>query len=112
MLERIAEGRTDLVFEMVLLVRENSSCFLYFCLAQPAASISDRGWSDVHVFRDWCIPDGKCESIADGRVWIDALDTPQKHTSGKYEIKLNDKLLEGSFVAKKRVRKPPLRWCM
>ena len=69
-------------------------------------------WSDVHVFRDGCVPDGKCQSVADGRVWIDAPDTPPKHISGKYEIKLNDKLLEGSFLAKRRVRKPPLRWCM
>lgn len=69
-------------------------------------------WSDVYVFRDGCLPDGKCESIADGRVWIDALDTPPKHISGKYEIKLNDKLLRGTFLAKRRVRKPPLRLCM
>src|SRR5215469_6560606 len=27
-------------------------------------------WSDVHVFRDGCVPDGKCQSVADGRVWI------------------------------------------
>jgi hypothetical protein len=69
-------------------------------------------WSDVHVFRDGCLPDGKCESVANGRVWIDALDTPRKHISGKYEIKLNGKLLNGAFVAKRRVRKPPLRLCM
>src|SRR6476646_5940908 len=69
-------------------------------------------WSDVYVFRDGCLPDGKCESIADGRVWIDSPDTPPKHISGKYEIKLNGKVLEGTFLAKGRVRKPPLRLCM
>jgi len=69
-------------------------------------------WSDVYVFRDGCVPDGKCESIADGRIWIDPLDTPPKDMSGKYEINLNGKLLEGRFLAKRRVRKPPLRLCM
>lgn len=69
-------------------------------------------WSEVSVFRDGCVPDGKCESIADGRVWIDALDTPPKHISGKYEIKLNGKVLEGVFGAKIRARKHPLRICM
>src|SRR5215475_8156687 len=49
-------------------------------------------WSDVSVFADGCVPDGKCQSMAHGRVWIDALDSPPKHISGKYEIKLNGKL--------------------
>jgi len=69
-------------------------------------------WSDVFVLRDGCVPDGKCQSIANGRVWIDALDTPPKHISGKYEIKLNGKLLEGTFDARRRDRKRPLRLCM
>lgn len=69
-------------------------------------------WSYVSVFPDGCVPSDKCESIADGRVWIDVLDTPPKHISGKYEIKLNGKLLEGTFLAKRRIRKPPLRLCM
>jgi hypothetical protein len=69
-------------------------------------------WSDVYVYRDGCVPDGKCESIADGRVWIDAPDTPPKHISGKYEIKLNGKLIEGTFLAKRHNRKHPLRLCM
>ena len=69
-------------------------------------------WSDVFVFADGCVPDGKCKSIAQGRVWIDALDDPPKHISGKYEIKLSDKLFEGTFAAKRRDRKRPLRLCM
>jgi len=69
-------------------------------------------WSAVSVIDDGCVPDGKCPNIADGRVWIDALDTPPKHISGKYEIKLNGKLLEGTFLAKRRDRKHPLRLCM
>lgn len=75
-------------------------------------SIGQGKWSDVSVFNDGCIPDGKCPSIAHGRVWIDALDAPPKHISGKYEIKLNGKLLEGNFLAKRRDRKHPLRICM
>jgi hypothetical protein len=69
-------------------------------------------WSDVYVFADGCVPDGKCKSIAQGRVWIDAFDTPPKHISGKYEIKLNGKLIEGTFLAKRHNRKHPLRLCM
>ena len=74
--------------------------------------IGEGKWSDIYVFRDGCLPDGKCQSIAPGRVWIDAPDTPSKHISGKYEITLNGKLLEGTFVAKRRDRKPALRLCM
>ena len=69
-------------------------------------------WSNIYVFRDGCLPDGKCESIADGRVWIDTRDALPKRISGKYEIKLNGKLIKGTFFAKKRVRKRPLRLCM
>lgn len=69
-------------------------------------------WSDVRVFRNGCLPDGKCESIADGRVWIDSPYTPDKPISGKYEIKLNGRLLKGAFVARSRVRRHPLRLCM
>jgi len=76
--------------------------------------VGEGKWHDVHVFHEECFlsPNGKCESIADGRVWIDALDTPPRHISGKYEIKLNDKLLEGTFFLKRRDRKRPLRLCM
>jgi hypothetical protein len=75
-------------------------------------------WSDVIVLRDGCVPDGKCESIAQGKVWVDAWDTsdvanlPPKHISGKYEIDLNDKILRGSFVAKAHIVKHPFRVCM
>jgi hypothetical protein len=72
-------------------------------------------WSDIYVFRDGCVPDGKCESIADGRVWIDTTDkqdTEPKRISGKYEINLNGKHLEGTFLAKRHVRRRPLRLCM
>src|SRR5581483_10046360 len=69
-------------------------------------------WSEVSVFRNGCLPDGKCQNIAHGRVWIDALDTPPKHISGKYEIKLNGRLIEGSFLAERRQRKHPVRICM
>src|ERR1039458_5355143 len=32
-------------------------------------------WSDVYVYRDGCLPDGKCENIADGKV------RSEEHTS-------------------------------
>jgi len=76
-------------------------------------------WSDAFVHRDGCVPDGRCESIAHGKVWIDAWDTttaadapPPKRISGKYEIDLNGKHLEGRFVAKEHHRRHPLRVCM
>lgn len=74
--------------------------------------------SDVDVFRDGCGPDGKCDRIAVGKVWIDASDspdsgnTPPKRISGKYEIDLNGTHLEGPFVAKRHISKHPLRLCM
>jgi hypothetical protein len=72
-------------------------------------------WSHVYVLRDGCIPDGKCKSMADGKVWINAEDiqgTPPKRISGKYEITLNGKHLEGTFLAKEHIRKSALRMCM
>ncbi len=75
-------------------------------------------WSSVYVLPDGCVPDGKCEHIALGKVWIDAWDTsdagaaPPKRISGKYEIDLNGKHLEGAFDAKEHTNKHPLRLCM
>ena len=96
---------------------------LFFRMSFPPGTMGGRyfgqgKWSNVYVFRDGCVPDGKCDSIADGKVWIDASDmpdtgdTPPKRISGKYEIDLNGKHLEGAFVAKRRVSKHPLRLCM
>jgi len=71
-------------------------------------------WSVIYVFRDGCVPDGKCESMAEGRVWIDGpeQDTEPKHISGKYEINLNGRVIEGNFVARRHDRRRPLRLCM
>jgi hypothetical protein len=72
-------------------------------------------WSDIAVLRDECVSDGKCESIADGKVWIDTTDKQDmqpKHISGKYKINLNGMHLEGTFLAKRHVRRGPLRSCM
>jgi hypothetical protein len=76
-------------------------------------------WINVSVFRNGCVPDGKCESIARGKVLIDPWDMqdysrqpPPKRISGKYEIDMKGKHLEGSFVLKQYHRKHPLRLCM
>jgi hypothetical protein len=72
-------------------------------------------WSNIYVLRDGCVPDGKCESIGDGRVWIDTTDkqdTQPQQISGKYEINLNGNHLEGTFLANLHVRRRPLRLCM
>jgi len=74
-------------------------------------------WSYAIVLPDGCVPDGKCKSIAKGRVWIDAWDTEDatkpvpKRISGKYEIDLNGHHLEGHFVAREHSRKNPIRIC-
>lgn len=59
-------------------------------------------WSDVSVYSNGCIS-GKC--VAHGKVWIDGAllgpeDPPPKRISGKYELDLNGKHLEGDFVAR------------
>jgi len=76
-------------------------------------------WSNAAVFRNGCVPDGKCKSIADAKVLIDAWDTPDysrepppKRISGKYEIDLKGKHLEGIFLVKQYHRRQPLRLCM
>ena len=76
-------------------------------------------WSNAAVFRNGCVPDGKCKSIADAKVLIDAWDTPDysrepppKRISGKYEIDLKGKHLEGSFLVKQYHRTHALRLCM
>ena len=72
-------------------------------------------WSETYVFPDGCVPDGKCKSIGKGKIWIntwDPDDAPPKHLSGKYELKLNGKHLEGSFLVERHDRKHPVRLCM
>jgi hypothetical protein len=86
--------------------------FAYLSNTFGGEYIGQRKWRDVQVFRDGCIPGGKCESIANGRVWIEELDVPPKHISGNYEIRLKGDLLQGTFLAKKRVRRPSPRLCM
>lgn len=97
---------------------------LFSYLSFPPGTLGGRyfgqgKWSEVYIYRDGCLPDGKCESIAHGKVWIDTPDTPDaeyvqpKRLSGKYEIDLNGKHLEGRFVAKEHnISKHPPRLCM
>ena len=96
---------------------------LFSHMSFPPGTIGGRDfgqgkWSDVFVYRVGCVPDGKCEHIALGKVWIDAWDTSDtgdaspKRISGKYEIDLNGKHLEGVFLAKEHTSKHPLRVCM
>ena len=93
---------------------------LFSLVGFPPGTIGGRSfgqgkWSEIATFRDGCVPDGKCKSIAYGRVWIDEPETQDawpKHISGKYEINLNGKLLKGDFVARRRDRKHPVRLCM
>ena len=83
-----------------------------------ASYIGQGKWRDVYVFPKGCVPDGKCESIAIGKVRIDQWDAeetedrPPKRISGKYEIDLNGKHLEGQFIAAKSRRTHAERVCM
>ncbi|HKD81561.1 MAG TPA: hypothetical protein VKH81_17850 [Candidatus Angelobacter sp.] len=77
------------------------------------AYVGQGQWSAIYVFPDGCVPDGKCKSIGDGKVWIDGTEiSAGKYIPGKYEINLNGRRLAGTFRAKRRVRKRPLRLCM
>jgi hypothetical protein len=93
--------------------------YVNFPLGTAGGNLLGQGrWSEVYVLRDGCVPDGRCKSIAHGKVWIDAWDTPDagngppRSVSGKYEIDLNGKHLEGHFVAKRHLTRHVLRVCM
>jgi hypothetical protein len=66
-------------------------------------------WQDVSVYSNGCMPE-KCDSVGHGRVWIDGPPGPEEPAptkiSGKYEIELGSKHLEGNFVAKLHQYKP------
>jgi hypothetical protein len=127
---RDATGRYNIYCDGVGLILANidgaaapGKLVLFLYVTFPPGTIGGRyigqgKWSYVYVFRDGCIPDGKCEKNADGKVWIDAWDTagadegPPKRISGKYEVDLNGKHLEGEFTAKLHSYKHPFRLCM
>jgi hypothetical protein len=96
---------------------------LFSYMSTPGGTFGGRyigqgNWTYAFVYRDGCIPDGKCEKMADGKVWIDEWDTPTagapvpKRISGKYEIDFMGEHLEGNFAAKQHLSKHPLRLCM
>jgi len=75
-------------------------------------------WNEIFVLKDGCLPAGTCKSIGEGRIWIDHWETPEsgsgplKHISGRYDIELNGRRLQGFFGVKIHNRKKPLRICM
>jgi hypothetical protein len=70
-------------------------------------------WTDVLVYRDGCIADGKCKTLAPGKVWLDFAATSESwYISGKYEIERNGQHLRGRFTTKRREIKIPVRVCM
>ena len=92
---------------------------LDFPLGSAAGRYLKQGtWSDILVYGNGCIPDGKCEPIANGKVWIDDWNAPNtedpypKSISGKYDIDLASKHLQGSFVAGERTHPRARRFCM
>ncbi len=104
---------------MVLLLRENSFCFpeWVFRRAQSEAVIFDResGPTLLSFVTGACPRRQVREYRRDGKVWIDTTDKQDmqpKHISGKYKINLNGMHLEGTLLAKRHVRRGPLRSCM
>jgi hypothetical protein len=73
-------------------------------------------WTDVSVFRNGCIADGKCEAFAHGKIWLDDTDlsagSDVRHISGKYEIELNGQHLRGQFALKLHDYRHTPRVCM
>jgi hypothetical protein len=69
-------------------------------------------WTDVLVYRNGCIADGKCEIFAHGKVWLDdeaTVDT--RRVSGRYDIERNGQHLGGRFAAKLHNYSTPVRIC-
>jgi len=71
-------------------------------------------WKSVYVYRDGCVPDGKCEVLTNGKVRLDNEFTPDsRHATGQYEIELAGQYIHGQFAAGWRQRryKSPVRIC-
>jgi hypothetical protein len=67
---------------------------------------------EAEVLPKGCIADGKCKSIATGKIRLDAEHDPAgKQISGQYEIGINGQHLTGQFLATRRVNKHPPRIC-
>lgn len=125
-----AEGRFDVYCDGVGISLEkiqglpaSRKLVLFSYLGFPAgtmggAYLGEGRWSDVEVYSDGCVPDGKCGVIAHGRVWIEDSNAPQtKHgaprkISGRYVIELNGKSVAGTFIAKYRRGRRIVRICM
>lgn len=67
---------------------------------------------DVSVYPKGCGADGKCEAVANAKLWLDAEHTPGgKRISGRYDIDWHGQHLTGKFLAKRRENKKPPRIC-
>jgi hypothetical protein len=83
---------------------------LFFYSRFPPSGYFGQGeWQEVAVYKDGCTPE-KCDSVGHGKVWIDGPPGPEEPAptkiSGKYEIELGSKHLEGNFVAKLHLYTP------
>jgi hypothetical protein len=60
-------------------------------------------WFDVYVSHKGCRADGsKCQPLSQGRLWLNKGASDGKRISGKYELDLDGRHLQGQFVAKER----------
>jgi hypothetical protein len=67
---------------------------------------------DVSVYSKGCSADGKCDAVANGKLWLDAEHTPGgARISGKYDIDWHGQHLKGQFLARRHENKKPPRIC-
>jgi len=86
--------------------------FLYTGFPPGFISVPKEVWTDAYVYRNGCVADGKCEVFASGKVWLDdELTKNTRRVSGKYEIERGGQRFRGSFAAKERYNRHPVRIC-
>ncbi|HEY6386428.1 MAG TPA: hypothetical protein VIX91_12175 [Candidatus Acidoferrum sp.] len=68
---------------------------------------------DVSVYPKGCHADSKCDSVANGKLWLDSEHVPGgTQISGKYDIDWHGQHLKGQFLSRRRKYKKPPRICM
>jgi len=70
-------------------------------------------WLDVSVYPKGCSAAKKCDSVARGKLLLDAVHDPgASRMSGAYDIDFKGQHLLGRFLAKRHEYKNPPRICM
>jgi hypothetical protein len=87
--------------------------FLYRGFPEVGDYLPEGAWFDVSVYPKGCSAAIKCDSVARGKLLLDAVHKPDAiRISGKYDIDFKGQHLTGQFVAKRHEYKNPPRICM